>query len=243
MSRKIGKICITDLVEHMITESRRVIGSDDFYLYHDALSMMTSAKCKEWMREKGYLRHWVLPVNGLNDDLKGYSLRPVGNSPEMMPLDCSLFADLKNAVTRHISVTANLRKDEPRKFSITTPKRAYHSFMRVLDPTLGINSRGELVRKYPNQSAFGTPSRVRICEDINKCYGKRKNGKPNHLFRIRDALGVVVPGIGNRNGRRKTQSNGKKGGHENLNSSSKKYYYHLDAKNHIDKIIRRIRRR
>eukprot|EP00940_MAST-03C_sp_MAST-3C-sp2_P002550 g2550.t1 len=195
VSRKIHKICVTHLVEHMITESRRIIGSDDFYIYHDALTMMTSAKCKQWMSEKGYWKHWLLPVNGLNDDIKGYGCRPVGNSPELMPLDCSLFADLKNAIIRHISVTANLRKEDPRKFSLTTPKRAYRAFMRVLDPTLGVNSRGELVQKYRNQAAFGTPSRARICEDINKCYGKRKDGKPNHLFRIRDALGVVVPGI------------------------------------------------
>jgi hypothetical protein len=44
-------------------------------------------------RGKIYKR-WLLPLNGLSTDLKAYVGRPVGNSPELMPLDCSLDHDM-----------------------------------------------------------------------------------------------------------------------------------------------------
>ena len=38
------------------------------------------------MKEKNYYHRWLLPMNGLQDGTP-YSGRPVGNSPEFMPLD------------------------------------------------------------------------------------------------------------------------------------------------------------
>ena len=46
-------------------------------------------------------------MKGLNDGGQ-YASRPVGNSPELMPLDCGLFKDLDDAVDRHIAVTSSL---------------------------------------------------------------------------------------------------------------------------------------
>jgi hypothetical protein len=43
-----------------------------------------------WMREKDYLKRWLLPVNKLSEreeDLKNFLNHPIGNSPEMMPWD------------------------------------------------------------------------------------------------------------------------------------------------------------
>jgi len=52
-------VCVTDYVEHIICESQRVMNTTnheaDWYFYHDALSLMTSAETKAWMKEKGYL--------------------------------------------------------------------------------------------------------------------------------------------------------------------------------------------
>ena len=98
-------VSIADMIEFMAAESKRVMKGtyheDDWFFYHDALSLMT-AKCTiKWMQKKDYLRRWLLPVNqlGANDkDLKSYLGRPVGNSPEMMPWDCSRNKDLKDAV-------------------------------------------------------------------------------------------------------------------------------------------------
>ena len=41
------------------------------------------------MKEKNYYHSWLLPMNGLQDRTP-YAGRPVGNSPEFMPLDNSL---------------------------------------------------------------------------------------------------------------------------------------------------------
>jgi hypothetical protein len=51
--------------------------------------------------KKDYLKRWLLPVNiMLSKDvinLKNFLLhRPIGNSPEMMPWDCSLNKDIKD---------------------------------------------------------------------------------------------------------------------------------------------------
>ena len=77
---------------------------DNWMFYHDALTQLKCKRTKAWMETKGYLKRWVLPVNGLNDGTV-YAGRPVGNSPELMPLDCSLFKDVDDAVARHIAVT------------------------------------------------------------------------------------------------------------------------------------------
>ena len=49
-----------------------------------------------------------------------YEGRP--NSPEFMPLDNSLNADLKLSHDRHCVLTRRLPKNDPRKFSMSTPK-------------------------------------------------------------------------------------------------------------------------
>ena len=62
----------------------------DFLFYHNALSLMKAKEFKKWMDENGILKKWLLPVTNLNTKTP-YFGHPVGNSPEMMPLDTSLF--------------------------------------------------------------------------------------------------------------------------------------------------------
>ena len=47
--------------------------------------------------------------------------RPVGNRPEWMPLDNSLNNDIQSSLSLHCAITAYLRDDDPRKFSLSTP--------------------------------------------------------------------------------------------------------------------------
>ena len=93
------------MIEFMVNESQRVMKGtyheDDWFFYHDALTLMTATSTIEWMRKKDCLKRWLLPVNNLSQDdkdLKSYLGRPIGNSLEMMPWDCSLNKDLKDAV-------------------------------------------------------------------------------------------------------------------------------------------------
>jgi hypothetical protein len=64
-------VCVTKLIEHMWTETEKMFkGSkyeDDWYIYHDALTLMTATDTKLWMEEKGYLKRWIRPKLGLFD--------------------------------------------------------------------------------------------------------------------------------------------------------------------------------
>ena len=97
---------------------------------------MTATSTIEWMRKKDYLKRWLLPVNNLSQDdkdLKSYLGRPVGNTPEMMPWDCSLNKDLKDAVMQHVCYMRHLPEEDERKFSLSTPKRGSWAFRRILE--------------------------------------------------------------------------------------------------------------
>ena len=112
-------VCITDLVKHMYQESERVMKGTKYeytwYIYHDALSLMTATSCRDWMKKEGILEQWLLPIMGLNDNTR-YKHAPTGNSPEMMPLDCSLFQDPHRSVQRHIIYTSDLPRDDPKNY-------------------------------------------------------------------------------------------------------------------------------
>ena len=149
--------CVTDLVEHIVKESAKMMENTRFehnwYFYHDALSLMKAKECTDWMKESDTFKRWILPLNELNKGMP-YAGHPVGNSPELMPLDCSLFADLKHDVFHHCIVTNHLPENDPHKFSLLTVKRGVSTFLRLLAPTLERNT--------------GSPSSGRIEQDIDR---------------------------------------------------------------------------
>ena len=111
-------VCITSLIKHIYEESRRIMQNtkheDNWYFYYYDLSLMTCADSIQWMKQEGINKHWLLPIEGLNKGTE-YSDKPTGNSPEFMPLDCSLFQDLYLALSRHITCTGCLDKNDPKK--------------------------------------------------------------------------------------------------------------------------------
>ena len=72
------------------------VHEDDLYIVHDALVLMAAKETIKWMKQKGYLYHWLLPLNGLQGGTP-YDGRPVGNIPEFMPLD-----NILNGLNRYI---------------------------------------------------------------------------------------------------------------------------------------------
>ena len=76
----------------------------NWWVYHDALSQITDKECVAYMTEQKYYDHLIKPDLGCNAGTI-YEGRLVGNSPELNPLDCSLFADLTHALTLHICLT------------------------------------------------------------------------------------------------------------------------------------------
>ena len=63
---------------------------DDFYIFHNDLVLLTAKGKLNWIKQKGF---WLLPLNGMQDGTP-YAGRPVGNSPDFMPLDNSLNRDI-----------------------------------------------------------------------------------------------------------------------------------------------------
>ena len=125
-------VCITEMIKHIVADyAKRFEGTeheDDWFFYHDALSLMTAAANIAWMKEKKYLKIWVLPVNGLNKekDFVRFSGRPVGNSPDFMPWYCSLNNDLKLSCDCHAIFTNNLPDTDP-KHSLCPPQSKVRS--------------------------------------------------------------------------------------------------------------------
>ena len=170
-----------------------------FRIYHDALSQLTCEATKVWLRTKQHEGRtwfdiWVTPELDLNRGTV-YAGRPVGNSPEMMPLDCSLLSDLGHDLSRHVRMTKALASDDPLKFSRSTPKRLASSLLRLLWP---VSNGGDPVF---DAADGGCPSSSRIVEDVKKCSSV-------HLRQIIEARGAMVPGIGTRSGRRERQVGG-----------------------------------
>ena len=83
------KVCVTELIDWIFLKSKALVGND-YLVFHDSLSLMCSADSVEYMQEKGYYEHWILPANNLMDSddgsLKTWARKPLGNRPELMPL-------------------------------------------------------------------------------------------------------------------------------------------------------------
>ena len=139
-----------------------------------------------------------------------YEDRPVGNSPEMMPLDASLNKDHDDGVRLHMSVTSHLNDDDPKKFSLSTPKRGSSAYLRVWE---------------------GIPSSHRIIEDTNKFL------TAIHVIAVNK--GIVVAGLGTRKGHRSEGARNlkKRGGRRVKQENSFKQWIHDDAKSVMDVCI------
>ena len=129
------------------------------------------------MKKKGIFDHWILSEVGLNENTL-YHSHPPGNSPELNLLDCTLFKDLDDRLNQHILMTHNLPDNDPKKFSLSTPRRLMRSYQRVWDVC---------------------PSSNRIVQDITKCLMINPG-------EIRRHGGVVAPELGNRVGKRNANS-------------------------------------
>ena len=84
----------------------------------------------EWMKEKNYFHHWLMPMHVLQDGTP-YSGRPVGNSPELMPLDNNLNRDILQSLRFHCVLSRFLlegevidKEERNMPFSFSTTKKS-----------------------------------------------------------------------------------------------------------------------
>ncbi|RHY93726.1 hypothetical protein DYB35_010310 [Aphanomyces astaci] len=202
-----SSICVTELVEHIVHASAAVMHNtahaEDWMFMHDALSQMTCKSTIQWMKEKNYHRRWILPELGLNDGTR-FAGRPVGNSPELMPWDCSLNKDVDDCFHRHRSVTLGLSRDASAKFCASTPKRLESAYLRLIDPRHG-----------PHK---GCPTSNRIIQDVTKCL-------TTHILAVIAAGGAIVPGLGSR----RVRGVERRGGRRDKAPDLQGRWYHDDA--------------
>mgnify|MGYP007048498132 CR=1 FL=1 len=172
----------------MVNESQELMNGtrfeNDWVFYHDALSQLTSNDTREWMNNtvingKTISERWLIPKFKLSENTP-YDRRPVGNSPEFMPLDNSLNNDIQSSHLHHCIATAHLPSTDVRKYSLSTPK---------------IISRG-ITRIWNNPA--GPPSSSRIVHDVLQAI--------DAIEVVYRADGAIVPGLADRNGIRYDKS-------------------------------------
>ena len=206
----VGKVCVSEMIDHMFKETKKCFpDSEDWWVYHDALSLMTAADSVQYMKDEGFYKHWVLPEQDYVRDVPQcdrWKHRPVGNRPEVMPLDQQLNKDVHDAVDYHVILTQDLDDDDERKFSMRTPKHGLSAYLRIWDHH---------------------PPSKRIIHDIDETLSSMKI--------IVEKKGVIVEGLATRPGDRFS----KKGNHggrrqkmtqEERQAKEKSRFIHPDAK-------------
>ena len=180
-----SKRTIADIVDHMVNTTNAHFGTVKSFIYHDALVQLTCAKTQAYIEAK-YPNKFIKPELGCNQGT-AYEGRLIGNSPELNPLDCSLFADLTSAITRHICLTSHMDEKDARKFTLTITGKIVSVVDRLWNP----DSPCAIVPE-------------RIATDINKVL--------KSMHTIVEYNGTIVPQLGNRNGIRAESSGQGSGG-------------------------------
>ena len=168
--------CITDIIDHIIAEGDKAFADTPFanswMIGHDALGQYWEPDALKYLESKGFPPSRLLCAQGSTNLGTRYAGKLVGNSPELMPLDSNLFADLEYAIKQHCALTHDLHKDDPRKFKLGTPADVWSAMYR----------------------SWQTIKPKRIAQDIKRW--------EDALVSIVHARGAVVPQLDTRHGRR-----------------------------------------
>ena len=148
--------CNTDMIRFMTKEAekrtKRSVHEDDFFIVHDDLVLMTAKDTIGWMKNNNYFHHWFLPMNGLQDRTP-YAGRPVGNSPEFMPLDNSLNRDILHSLRFHCVLSRFVlygegtdEEERNMRFSFSTPKEITKGLKRIWESKMGTPYLGMIIQ-------------------------------------------------------------------------------------------------
>jgi hypothetical protein len=176
-------ICVTELIDHVISESTRLYAGTDvansFCIFHDGLTAWWEPQAQAYIKDKGFLHRQLCSLGTTNSGNR-YKGKPVGDSPELCRgLDSFGFAHLQRAVRLHTSVTSGLPRGHPSKFCMGTPAEVESTLRRCWTVA---------------------PTSEQIVEDIQAL--------PRVLKCIIDAKGCVVDDLFLRSGRRERAPDG-----------------------------------
>ena len=122
-------VCCTRMVDWMVTEGRKAFkGTTAEHTWAscgDGLAQWWDKGTQDYF-EKMYPKEFKRQIRALGDvnaKFAWYRGRLVGNSPEFMPLDSNLFADLERLLIIHRALTYEYDAGDERRFSLGTPKQ------------------------------------------------------------------------------------------------------------------------
>ena len=178
--RVLKRICVTELIDHAIDESRRIYAgtewADSFYIFHDGLTAWWEPEAQAYIAERGFANRQLRCLDPTNATgvAKRYKGKLPGDSPEMArALDSYGFAYLSRSVKLHTSLTSVLPVNHPNRFNMGTPKAVWSTLDRVWKVA---------------------PTSAQIVADIDAF--------PDVLQKIVEAEGCVVPDEDLQRGRR-----------------------------------------
>jgi hypothetical protein len=173
-----------DLMDHVIAEGKRVYRDTrrehTWLIYHDHLVIWWEKESQEYLKslpcpiEGNPSRTWYdrqIKISGDENNsqvAKRYKNCLPGDSPELMPLDNHLFADLQEGAGKNVALSYHIKDgdaDSALKYSFATPRKVYNSLQRTIKA--------------------GCPSSHRIVEDIKRVFC-------NTLQRIINANGTYI---------------------------------------------------
>lgn len=170
-------------MDHVIAEGNRIWAGtqreDTWMIYHDHLKIWWEQDSQNYLKslpcstQGNPNRTWYdrqIKICGKNNSKVAtrYKNCLPGDSPELMPLDCHLFADLQEGASKNVALTYHIKpndEDAGLKYSFATPGKVYESLQRTI--------------------AAGCPSTKRIAEDIKRIFSET-------LGRIVEAQGCYI---------------------------------------------------
>jgi hypothetical protein len=172
------------LMDHIIQEGTRIYKGTrrehTWLIYHDHLKIWWEKESQEYLKslscpiEGNPSRTWYdrqIKIYGETNNskvAKAYQNCLPGDSPELMPLDCHLFADVQEGAAKNVALTYHIldgHADAALKYSFATPHKVFDALQRTI--------------------LAGCPSPSRIAEDVGRVWGET-------LTRIIDAKGTYI---------------------------------------------------
>ena len=103
---------IRELIDHVIDEGNRIFAdtryANSWIIYHDALPQWWETAAQRYIASRGFADRQWRARGDTNDRIANwYRNKLMGDSPELMPLDSSLFGDLIEKVAYLVVTTAS----------------------------------------------------------------------------------------------------------------------------------------
>ena len=139
MPKKFGFTSIKTLIDWAIDEGNRLFAgtphANTWVIYHDALSQWwekDEGGAQAYLASRGFEHRQWRARGATNDEIAdNYKDKLMGDSPELMPLDSSLFGDLIEKVAWLVVTTSHMEGDE--RYTMGTPDDAWRAMVEAWD--------------------------------------------------------------------------------------------------------------